>query len=294
MDNTTKKRSESTTQSTLCQQDCAQTKTFHYIIASYPGKKGSLCRDRLVDVYPHPELYLRKNLEHLLKIEHNITQITIMKAKPALGTSIWPNFYNVDDLLVQFKCPIEMVDCPNFGLSYGQYFEAYQRDRKLGREFDYYCFIEEDYTAASSNFDMKLIEMYSNAFDPEKNGNEIGYLCSWAPMYPKFHAAHEFGLINKKTMDHLYAHWNQNPANQLKNLVHGEVQLRYSDLFVLAGIQIKDFSKEYYTPFYNGAHKRLVNCSRSPRLNEAIFIPVQMVDQDLSISLQKVPLVKNG
>lgn len=276
-------------------------KKIHYVIASYPGKKGSICRDRLVDVYPHPELYLRKHLEYLLKIKHNLSQITIMKAKPDRGAAVWPNFYNVEDLLVKFQCPIEMVDCPNFGLSYGQYFEAYQRDRLLNRSFDYYCFIEEDYTGSCDNFDFKLLELYQMNFentDTEigSNGPGIGYLCSWTLISKsvKFHAAHEFGLISTPTLQKLYDHWNQNPSIQLRGLVHGNVQLKYSDLFVLAGITIKDFAAEYYTPFYKGAHKKLINCSRSPKRNETLFIPIQMVDYDLTNTLHTLPLVKFG
>jgi hypothetical protein len=137
--------------------------SIHYVIASYAGKKGSICRDRLLDVYPHPQEYLREHLRYLLKIKHSLTQITVMKAKTNFEI-VWPNYYNINDLVSQFTCPIESIECPNFGLSYGQFFEAYQRDIRLGRKFDYYCFIEDDYVGAIDHFDTKLVDLYREKF----------------------------------------------------------------------------------------------------------------------------------
>ena len=265
-----------------------KTGSVNYVIATWAGKNGSICRNKLTKVYPHPKDYLREHLKQLTKIKHNLAQITIMKAAVSSGTPKYNDYYNVDDLVEKIRdqgTVVEFVDCPNFGLSYGQYFEAYQKYRGA---FDYYCFIEDDYTVAMDHFDRVLVGIYTSKFP-----NEIGFLCSWAPKLKnvKFHAAYEFGLISSKTLDTLYNKWPR-PSDAFKNLSHGEIQVKYSDLFLENGINVKDYTDLYATPYYKGVHKKLINCSKKPESNDCIFIPIQMLKNYSKAFNKKLPLHK--
>lgn len=254
----------------------------NYVIASFPGKKGSICRDKLVNVYPHPENYLREHLKKLLSLKHNLAQITIVKAKPSPTEPVWNKFYNIDDLTKKFNCPVIQMECPNFALSYGQYLHSF----KKFPNFDYYCFIEEDYCAAVDNFDEVLLKIYKTHFP-----NNIGYLCSYAPTKPVFHAAFEFGLISKLTMQQLFEHF-ADPFVEFNGLKHGQIQIKFSDLFLNSGVKIEDFNKEYHTPYYKGVHQLLINCSKNPKFNIAIFIPLQMINDHTPNRLKSLKLIE--
>jgi hypothetical protein len=254
----------------------------NYVIASWAGKKGSICRDKLVNVYPHPETYLREHLNHLTKVNHNLSQITIMKALPTITEEVYNDYYNVSDLISKFSCPVEIVECPNFALSYGQYLLAYL---KYTNTFDYYIFIEDDYVANCDDFDKILVELYRNKF-PVDN---VGYLCSWALKTKniKFHAALSNGMLSSKSMEKLCKYYT-NPFNQFKGLTHGDVQVKFSDMILESGVSIQDFTLEYTTPYYKGVHKTLIDCSKSPKNKLAIFIPLQMTNKlDTLTSLPK-------
>jgi len=254
--------------------------SINYVVATYAGKKGSLCRDKLTKVYPHPESYLKIHLDKISKLKHNLAQITIMKSKIESGVDYYKNYYNNIN-----TSKYTVIDCPNIGLSYGQYLHAYMYDQKYKRNFDYYCFIEDDYTAVADHFDQILINLYKNCFP-----SGIGFLCSWAGGSP-YHAAFEFGLISGKTMEQLFKK-HPTPIEKLKGLTHGNVQLRYSNLFLEAGIKIKDFSDEYPTPYFKGVHQQLVNCSKNPRIKFPLFIPLQMIDDYSSTTVSRLPLYK--
>lgn len=288
--------------------------SINYVIATWAGQNGSICRNTLCDVYPHPKDYLRIHLKQLTKVKHNLSQVTVMMAHVADGVPKYMDYYNdleeSVEILKRNGTNVQFVSCPNFALSYGQYFEAFQKFSRNQtavnqtavnqtvvnqtavvspvnqvNQFDYYCFMEDDYTVGLDNFDKELKEIYKSKFP-----NNIGYLCSWAPVgIGKFHAAFEFGLISSKTLEKLYARY-PDPKNQFIGLRHGDVQIKFSDLFLQSGIPIKDFSDIYATPYYKGVKKRLINCSKSPRRYQCLFFPLQMIMDYSEDAIKKLPL----
>jgi hypothetical protein len=65
--------------------------------------------------------------------------------------------------------------------------------------------------------------------------------------------------------------------NQFSGLTHGDIQIRFSDMFLNSNIEIKDFTEDYLTPYYKGVHKKILNFSQNPSNSTAIFIPLQML-----------------
>jgi hypothetical protein len=250
------------------------TSKINYVIASWSGIKGSICRDKLTDVFPHPKLYLREHLKQLLTVKHTLSQITIMKPLPESSDKVYNKYYDISDLTGKFSCPVVVVECPNFALSYGQYLRAYD---KYKTEFDHYIFIEDDYTAGCDHFDSILLNLYQHKFPLD-----IGYLCSWALKTKKdieFHAALSNGMISGNSMKQLQNKFTH-PLDQFAGLTHGDVQVRFSDMMLESRIPIKDYSNEYLTPYYKGVHKRLIDCSRDPLNNKiAVFIPLQLLNK---------------
>lgn len=248
----------------------------NYVIATWAGKSGSVCRNKLTKTFPHPKDYLKEHLKQLTSVKHDLKQVTIMRAHVEDSTPKYETYY--DDLEIYIEkleskgTNVEFLDCENFGLSYGQYFEAFQ---KYNDDFDFYCFIEDDYAPGIDDFDKILKQIYQNKFS---DVNDIGFLCSWAPKLKgiKFHAAFEFGLISSKTMKLLYQHF-PNPKNAFFGLHHGNIQVKYSDLFLKSSIPIKDFTDLYATPYYKGVKKKLLNCSVSPKSQKCLFFPLQMI-----------------
>ena len=88
------------------------------------------------------ENYLRLNLLVLNKLNPNITTISIMKPKINNNHIAYKNYYNFDDIdLKNIRHKIDIIECYNIGISYGQFLTAIYKEQN----YDYYIFIEDDY-----------------------------------------------------------------------------------------------------------------------------------------------------
>jgi hypothetical protein len=270
-------------------------KGINYVIATYPGKTCVTNRNLFVNSHTHsvhPKDYLKFHLEQLLAIKftHGF-QITIMKAMPAKNVECWEGYYNIKRIVSKLKrkmIHVECVNVPNYGLSYGQYIRAYKKYCNPNGHpgypnghpgfpnhpvFDYYILVEDDYVPCVDHFDEKLIEIYNTKFYTKLNhfSNE-GVLCAWASFSKnnQLHMAHSLCIVSTKTMKKVFFKQFKQQLEKLKN----KCQLNFSQMFTDANIDIQDYSKKYYTPYWNGRH--LVDCSvGSPENSTALFIPLQ-------------------
>jgi len=236
----------------------------NYVIATY-NDKGKRCHKK-----PLPENILRCHLEQLLKCDHNLTQITIMKAK---SPEYYKNYYNIENIIEKFNIPVIQIDCENFGYSMGQWLKAYEIYKD---DFDYYLFIEDDWCPNMNNFDNILFDIYK-----KKTQNNIGILCSviegskedYGPSSSTFQGKHpeHFGgcvFLSTSTIKKLYNDdkWEGNPRKYLdlmdktiddkvdwmyeKNVYKGGYyQLVFSHLFTLSGINHYDYLNEKYNDY---------------------------------------------
>lgn len=102
--------------------------------------------------------YLKINLQCLNQINTNIDKITIMKPKINSEDTLLPNYYDFSSLnLGNIKDKIEVIQCENIGISYGQFFSAMLHS---GNEyFDYTFWIEDDYIICADYFEQMLISI---------------------------------------------------------------------------------------------------------------------------------------
>ena len=223
----------------------------NYVIATFEGK----CNRKHIN--PLPKDILIEHLKTLLKLKHNLTQITIMKPKCNKEKII--EYYDIDNSVKQFNIPVKIIECENYGYSNGQWMKAYELDNS----FDYYILMEDDYCFNMNNFDDKFIECYQNKFK-----NNIGHLSCYVEGRPK-HKRHRFPehfggalLLSNKTWKKLYSFdkWNNNPRKYLdlmtnkydkcfrkirKEYLGGYYQVAFSFLFTYSGIKHDDILDKY-------------------------------------------------
>jgi len=226
--------------------------SINYVIATYNGKTKRMHKE------PMPENILVSHLEKIYSLQHNLNQITIIKAK---SDNYYINYYNLDNIINQFKIPIVIIECENYGYSMGQWLKAYEIFKS---DFDYYIFVEDDYCPGMHSFDNILITCYK-----EKFSNNIGLLCSLVEGsnhntggYPIHFEGGIF--ISKQTLELLYSNilFENNPikyldllkhykslqtetnfnwGNQKASYIGGYYQLTFSYLFTLTGIKHEDY-----------------------------------------------------
>ena len=264
----------------------------NYVIATY---NGSLNRTH---THPKPEDILKYHIDKINSLKHNLTTITIMKAR--CEKEAYPTYYKI------LRNNIKIIDVENYGYSMGQWLRAFELDRT----YDYYFFLEDDYCMNMDNFDSLLINIYNNKFK-----KKIGMLCSLAQGeddnkgYPKHF---EGGiLLSRESLECLYGKFI-NPRRELdrihlKDEKYGKIlkekrniyigafyQLTFSYLFTLAGIEIDDYLDVKYKNnklsfgFWSDSKKKVYFYEKGDKLRENYnyndikncpVIPVQYINK---------------
>jgi hypothetical protein len=99
------------------------------------------------------KLYLKESLSVLNKIKTSVDRITIMKPKIDENHIPYENYYNFDNIdISNIKDKIQIVECENIGISYGQFLTGIFNDLS----FDFYIFTEDDYLLFNDDFDIYL------------------------------------------------------------------------------------------------------------------------------------------
>lgn len=102
--------------------------------------------------------YLKINLQCLNHVKTNIDKITIMKPKINKQDKLISNYYDFSNLdLSNIRNKIQIIQCDNIGISYGQFFSAMLHS---GNEyFDYHLWLEDDYIISSDYIENTLINL---------------------------------------------------------------------------------------------------------------------------------------
>lgn len=253
----------------------------NYVISTYNGSFPYGKRDYVTEdkqSFVSPNEVLKFHLTKLSEIKHNLSQITIMKPH---SDNVFKDYYNIDDIINKFPkdLKIEIKECQNFGYSVGQFLKAYEIYQN---DFDYYCFIEDDYCANMDNFDLIFKKIYQEDFS-----NNIGLLCSVIEGSKDYktkggYPIHFEGMVfvSTKTLEKLYSdpQWGGNPRLMLDNInssidngfnweqqrnsyMGGYYQLTFSHLFTLSGIDHSHYlkrlnnHKELEFPYWSDDHR---------------------------------------
>lgn len=291
-------------------QEQSQKPKINYVIATWDGKtwnKSHIGSRGVLDKIGNPtgDEVLACHLKYLSKLEHNLSQITIMKPtehnQPKYD-QYYTKFEKAMDEL-KFTCPVVMYETSHYTeYSYGQWFDAYELSKN---EFDYYIFTEDDIVASVSDFDSKLVDEFNKQIP-----QGLGYLCSKVLKFDKTiytntpnlweieHAAISTGITNTKTLKHLeesfestgglYEHLQHQAAKYSKIGPYGFglgclMQVNFSLMFTATGGLLKDYSDTYLSPFWD-LHKSVqtsTHCyeefTTSKEKTVPLLMPVTMV-----------------
>lgn len=187
--------------------------------------------------------YLKKQIEYLNKVKHNIDNIIF-------NFNVEPNQY--DTLTESIKLiPKKIKDSTteinireNFGMSYGAFSDCFVKNKD---KYEYFLFNEDDYIFVEDFFDETLIKMFN-----EKEN--CGYFCMIASDAFKRHAGHSTGISTNEILSKVYEIKGELPHSKLidyKNNEH-EGQVSQSHSVVEIGYTIDDVRDKYRVQFVSG------------------------------------------
>jgi len=211
----------------------------HYVIATWSGpRRGdnfSYENDRAC--------FLRRHLEKLTKLNHNLSQITVaVPHNPDESSKFDAYIKSLPDNLA--GTPLQVLHRDNKGQSYGSYSDVYAQHRD---NFDYYIFIEDDYIPSQDNFDKELITIFN-----EKPN--CGYLCSlfldneYGP-----HAALSNGITSSEVLELIWEKFGEIPHQEVYKYSSSS-QIAFSRSFLKVGREIHDTTCKYRAPFNRLGH----------------------------------------
>ena len=263
--------------------------SINYVIATYDGQ----CRR--THEYPKPHEVLMAHLEKITTLKHNLTKITVMKARND-GPKV-KKYYNIEHLVPKLKCEFEQVDVENFGYSMGQWMKCYE----MNKTYDWYIFIEDDYCPNMDNFDRLLVDMYK-----EKFGEDVGLLCSFIQGSKNYVDEDNLPLhfegvvvLSRQTLEGLYGdkRWGGDPRKYLDLMTQREAkcldrirakylggyyQLTFSMLFNLSGIM----HRHYFNCEYGG--KTLQFLYWNDNTNKIMIYKRQKLRDDVKIKRRDI------
>lgn len=193
----------------------------NYVIATWSGKRKSDC-----------SLHIKHHLEHLSKLDHNLTQITIGYPHNPRESKYYANCIARFSNTKMNGTPVVLFRTKNLNLSYGQYMRVYAHYRD---KFDYYIIIEDDYVPVQHNFDKILVDIYKKM--------NCAYLCSSAACtksVPYHHATVSNGIISAESFANICSK---------KLFWKDHRQLAFSNFFLKDG-GVLDYTRWYRTLYW--------------------------------------------
>jgi glucosamine-phosphate N-acetyltransferase len=275
--------------------------SINLIIATYAGKYNSEVKNNLLKI----------NLKILNSIKMNISRITIMKPKINVEHEEITGYYDFSSINIDnIRDKIVICECENIGISYGQFFAGISKDMI----FDYYIFIEDDYTVFDDYFEENLIN------ELDKNEKD-SLLCSF--IYKKrfwdiINYSHKIGenidninilynklekynlnnirctipdfslcILSNKTLEKILNKFvNFDNILDIFDIKFTNIwlhQILFGYILYAANIKIYDLSSNYLNIFYHTSSKKISTCNfknyvtnwmEKPYLNEKFKLPI--------------------
>ena len=253
-----------------------------------------------------PNRVLAQHLEALAVLPTRLAALMLLlpydDARPPI-----PGYLDVASAVERLPFGASLRTLPNNTLgSYGMYLHAFASTRGW---YEYYLFAEDDYTPVAAHFDTTLIRLYRATFGNVAAGCIAGVL-QGRPVEP--HSPFALHLESSHIMSaagltQLYAHvyterkWNGSTASLMIALAkgqaterrasdygrgpvrssgtyYGNLQLGFGKLLHEAGVDVRDWSAAYRTPYWN--HHQLVDWTGpmhrfSVPMERVLIAPVQ-------------------
>lgn len=149
---------------------------------------------------------------------------------------------------------------------YAQWLECFV----LHSEHEYYIFIRDDYVPTKIDFEYKLIQEYRDKFP-----DNIGYLCALQKNYLITKTiAIPNGIISNKSLQK----FDYTIVQQMYNVPQfTPVNLKFSALLYLNGIDIKDWADKYGSVFWNTITQE-IEYYNLPVKEENLIVPIQYLE----------------
>ena len=211
-----------------------------YVINFYFGD-----RRKTPKIYNEDRLiFLKKQIEYLKKIKHNVDNIVFSFNLNHDDFNIIYGYINNIPKRIQ-NSNIEIVLRKNNGMSYAAWSEY--TIKNIDR-FDYFIYNEDDYFFSVDNFDKYLVDTF------EKYDN-CGYLCAisrepsgWNNF--KKHAGYAGGITNRKNIKKVFDDFKLFSKIEGNEYKMGEsLQIDFTHCFVKNGMEIYDVREKYRVPF---------------------------------------------
>lgn len=253
--------------------------SINLIIATYAGKYNSENKNNLLKI----------NLRIINSTKTNISKITIMKPKIDPEHEEITGYYDFSSINIDnIRDKIVIYECENIGISYGQFFAGISRDMS----FDYYIFIEDDYTVFNDYFEEDLIKQINKNEDDSllcsliyKNKlwdiidharkvgdtiDNINILCNKLEKYeltnikcmiPDFSLC----ILSNKTLEKILNRFiNFDNIFDIFNIKFTKIwlhQILFGYILYAANIKIYDIAENYLNIFYDTYLKKISICN---------------------------------
>jgi len=210
----------------------------NYCIGTWSGTRARI---------PFDDSFIRRHIDHLNTLQHQIDQITIGHPENPDETPEYTKYLRSLTSL-DTGTPIVVHDTPNQGMSYGQWSRIFLKYRN---QFTHYLFIEDDYVPMLDDFDSIMARML------EQKG--CGYLCGlMLDQSGRFgikkvcHAAISNGIATSETLQSIVDQQGHlTPETPAPRGFMGEDQVRFSVYITKSGFSIDDYSDQFASPYYS-------------------------------------------
>ena len=204
----------------------------NYVVNAWTGNRRNDRTD-----YP----YIIDHIRSLEKLEHNLSQITI----------VIPHHQNISKIehlrsIREIRqTPVVIIDRENSGLSYGCFSHAYAQ---FTNQFDYYIFMEDDYVFVKDNFDKIMTHLI-------KSKHNCGYLCGLildqtnSPF--ERHGGISYGIAKQAALEKIAEIYGRIPyrENSTNCMEIAMTQVEFTRAFIEAGYEIQDLTSHYKAKF---------------------------------------------
>ena len=218
-----------------------QSKKSCYVVNFYFGN-----RRRTIDEYhKDPLCFLKKQIELLNDISHNLTKIIF-----TINVEI--DHYKILSWALKIipkkikNAEVDVLIRENLGLSYGAFSDAFETYREF---YDYFIFNEDDYFPIEENWDEYLIRKYNSL----PNSGYLSAMTRESDVWNKNrrHAGHCFGISSTKNLNIVFEKYGGLPHSRETNnySAQEEVQIQFTQCFEEVGLRNYDIREEYRVSF---------------------------------------------
>lgn len=213
-----------------------------YIINFYFGS-----RRKTIETYTNVDrlYFLKKQIEFLEKYSHNLSKIIFTCNIEKEDYKYVSEIFRITPKHIQ-GAEVELHFRENYGLSYGAWADAYDRNED---RYDYFIFNEDDYFFCQNNWDGYLVNKF-------ESHDDTGFVCialrephTWNDY--KKHAGHATSISSNQVLKHIKKVYGTIPHGDKKDYHSNERLGQINQTFssVNLGYNIYDIRDDYRVSF---------------------------------------------